>query len=173
MKILIAYSSLTGNTKKLATAIEEVLEGSILKNINEIKDYNSLENYDVILVGTWIRRASADPKAQEFISKIHNKKIGFFFTLGAYPDSDYANIRCPENIKELFKKNGNKILGHFHCHGALSKNLQEKVKRRAKKAGEIVPKDKILRWEKASTHPNLEDLENCKKYFTNLLKTEK
>ncbi|WP_227823497.1 flavodoxin family protein [Clostridioides sp. ZZV15-6383] len=49
MKSLILYSSLTGNTKKIASSIYDAIQGEKeIKNISELVD-NSInyENYDV------------------------------------------------------------------------------------------------------------------------------
>ncbi|MBR8701389.1 hypothetical protein IX317_001590 [Fusobacterium sp. DD29] len=164
-KILVAYSSVTGNTKKVATAISEALEGSQLK---DIKDVETLD-YDVIIVGAWIRRSTADPKALAFIDTIKNKKTAFFFTLGAYPDSEYAT-RCIKNITEALEKNGNEVLGHFHCHGALSDAIIQRALKRPAGDPHGPTEERMKRWKDASTHPDATDLKNAQEYFSNIIK---
>ena len=165
MKILVAYSSVTGNTKKVATAVAEAFPGSDLK---DIKDVENLD-YDVIIVGTWIRRSTADPKAMEFIEKLKNRKTAFFFTLGAYPNSDYAN-RCIKNITELFAKNGNEVLGNFHCHGALSQAIIDRAMKRGADDSHGPTEERMKRWKDASTHPDANDLKNAQEYFKSVIK---
>lgn len=165
MKILVAYSSVTGNTKKVAVAVGKVFENSEVKDIREVEHLN----YDVIIVGTWIRRSTADPKAMEFIEKLKNRKSAFFFTLGAYPDSDYAQ-RCIKNINELFVKNGNEVLGNFHCHGALSQAVIDRAMKRSADDPHGPSEERMKRWKDASTHPDKEDLENAQEYFKSIIK---
>ena len=49
MRILVAYMSVTGNTRKVAEAIYDVITEE--KEIGELKDLESLEGYDLIFLG--------------------------------------------------------------------------------------------------------------------------
>lgn len=164
MKILITYSSVTGNTKKVAKAIAEELKDCDFLDIKDVKNLD----YDIIIVGTWIRRTTADPKAMEFIDKIKGKKVAFFFTLGAYPNSEYAD-RCIKNITELFLKNNNILLGNFHCHGAVSPSVIARAMKRSQDDPHGSIEKRMERWKHASTHPDENDLSNAKKYFKEMV----
>ena len=164
MKILVAYSSVTGNTKKVAQAVADELKDCDLLDIKDVKNLD----YDIIIVGTWIRRTTADPKAIEFIDNIKEKKVAFFFTLGAYPNSEYAG-RCIKNINELFLKNNNILLGNFHCHGAVSPNVIERAMKRSKDDPHGSIEQRMKRWKDASTHPDENDLINAKLYFNKII----
>ena len=94
MKTLITYSTKTGNTKKVAEAISKTITNS---EIMDIADVQNLD-YDLIIVGTWIDKGTADAKALKFINGIKDKNTAFFFTLGAYPDSKHAQD-CIDNIQ--------------------------------------------------------------------------
>ena len=88
MKALIIYSSKTGNTKKVAYGIYDNLKDSYdlsIKDMDEINDMAMLDEYDTLLVGFWIDRGTAHPKAKKFVKQIKNKKIALFATLGADP----------------------------------------------------------------------------------------
>lgn len=168
MKTLIAYSTKTGNTEKVAISIGEGIENSHVKNIKEIKDVASLD-YDFIIVGAWIDRGTANKEAFDFINKIKNKKIGFFFTLGAYPNSDHAKD-CTKKIEELFTKNNNKVIGHYLCQGAIDPKLIEFMRKQFPADHPHGPNpDRIKRWSDASSHPNLEDLQGAKLKFKKLV----
>ncbi|HHQ8779924.1 TPA: flavodoxin family protein, partial [Clostridioides difficile] len=56
MKSLILYSSLTGNTKKIACSIYEAIQGKKeIKNISELVDDSiDYENYDIVFLGYWV-----------------------------------------------------------------------------------------------------------------------
>lgn len=165
MKTLVTYSSKTGNTKKIASVISETIDNSILKEIDEVENLD----YDLIIVGTWIDKGTADNKALKFIETIKNKKVAFFFTLGAYPHSQHA-IDCEKNITELFTKNNNEVIKTFFCQGAIDPQLIEFMK---KSFGPDHPHgpnpERIQRWKDASTHPDNQDLENAKETFKNLI----
>lgn len=159
MKVLIAYSTLTGNTKKVCEAASKAFTNVELKSITEVTDLN----YDLIVVGTWIDKGTADMKAIKFIEKIKEKRVAFIFTLGAYPDSQHA-MDCIEKITKLFVDNGNEVIGHYHCQGAIDPRLIEMMKTKLEPTPE-----RIKRWEDASKHPDQNDLDNAYKYFKELV----
>ena len=98
MKYLVVYSSLTGNTKKIAEAIMDIMPEDT--DIFPVKEAPSPAGYDVILIGSWIQRGLADKKSLEYIQTIRGKKTASFSTLGAYPDSDHA-LTSLKRIKEF------------------------------------------------------------------------
>lgn len=164
MKILVTYSTKTGNTKKIAEQIHKALDNSELFDISEVKNLD----YDLIVVGTWIDKATADLKALEFIKTIKDKKVAFFFTLGAYSDSNHAQD-CIKNIKNLFEENNNTVLGHYHCQGAIDPKLIEFMKAKFPIGHPHGPTpERIQRWKDASTHPDENDLKNAYEYFSKL-----
>lgn len=167
MKKLVAYSSLTGNTKKVAVAIHEEIKGD-LKHISEAKNY---DEYDFIALGFFVDKGFANDETQEFMSKIKSKKVGIFVTLGAYPDGDHAKDVL-QRAKQLMQENKNEVLCEFICQGAIDPKLIEKMRKMAAaqggKAMHIVTPEREKRWLDASTHPDKSDLENAKKAFANI-----
>ncbi|UYO98955.1 flavodoxin family protein [Oceanotoga sp. DSM 15011] len=128
MKSILIYSTLTGNTKKVAESIKEVMpENTDFISIDEAKNIENFDDYDFITIGYWVDRGTADKKTLEVLKNIKNKKIAFFFTLGAYPDSEHAQ-KCVDRFEELMKNNNNEVLGHFHCQGKIDPRLAEKFK---------------------------------------------
>ena len=80
MKALIIYSSKTGNTKKVAYGIYDNLKDNYdlhIKDMEEIKDMSMLDEYDTLVVGFWVDRGTAHPKAKKFVKAIKNKKSTF------------------------------------------------------------------------------------------------
>jgi menaquinone-dependent protoporphyrinogen IX oxidase len=59
--------SKTGNTKKVAEAIYDDINGE--KEIKEVKDVKSLEGYDLTFVGFPIHVYGPDKKTKEFLEK--------------------------------------------------------------------------------------------------------
>lgn len=164
MKTLITYSSQTGNTKKVADAVSKAFTGAELKDISEVDHLD----YDLIVVGTWIDKSTADTKALKFIETIKDKKTAFFYTLGAYPDSDHAKD-CTANIKNLFETNNNEVIGHFHCQGAINPKLIAWMSQLPTEHPHSPNPDRIKRWEDAKSHPNEKDLADAKEAFKNIL----
>ena len=76
----IVFSSLTGNTKKLADVIHETLPK------NECDYFGTIEaqvpQSKLLYVGFWTDKGNADHKTLELLSKLKNKKIFLFGTAG-------------------------------------------------------------------------------------------
>ncbi len=167
MKTLLVYSSKTGGTKKVADVINERFQATDYVDVVDAKNLN-LDSYDLLIVGGWIDKGTMNKEVLEFMNKIKDKKIAFFFTLGAYPTSMHA-YHCIERIKTTFEKNNNKCLGHFHCQGAVDPKLIEWMKNNFPSDHPHGPnEDRLNRWEDAAKHPNQEDF-NAAKNFVSLL----
>lgn len=89
--------------------------------------------------------------------------------MGAYPDSKHAQD-CIDNITKLFTDNGNKVLGHYHCQGAIDPKLIEMMRTKFSPDHPHGPNpERIKRWSDASTHPDQNDLDNAYNYFKNFI----
>lgn len=164
MKILLTYSSKTGNTKAVAEAILKTLpQGTDFFAVSEVKDLN---NYDAVIVGFWIDKGLPNEEALNFMETIKNKKMGYFFTLGAYPDSPHAED-CHKSAKELLTKNGNEVLAGFGCQGKIDPALTEMFKSLPKDHPHYMNEERRKRHEEAAKHPDKKDFENAKKAFEN------
>lgn len=164
MKTLIAYSSKTGNTKKVGEAVLKAFPNGEIRDISEVDHLD----YELIVVGTWIDKSTADTKALKFIETIKDKKTAFFYTLGAYPDSAHATD-CTTNIKNLFEANNNEIIGHFHCQGAIDPKLIGWMSSLPAEHPHSPNPDRIKRWEDAKNHPNEQDFKMAEEAFKNIL----
>lgn len=167
MNILITYSSKTGNTSKVAEALKAGLPLAHLKPMSEVEN---LDGYDVVFVGGWIDRGTFNAEALEFTKKVKGKKVAYFFTLGAYPDSDHAKD-CVNAINALFEENGNEILGRYFCQGAIDPKLIEFMS--SLPQGHVMAPNeaRIKRWKDASTHPDNNDLENARSFARSIIDT--
>jgi flavodoxin len=165
MKILVTYSTLTGNTKKVAEAILKVMpEGT---DIFPIEEAPAPEQYDLICLGFWANRENADNKAQNYMNQIKNKKVALFATLGAYPDSEHA-LKTMENAKANLHEE-NDVVGTYMCQGKVDEKL---IKRFAELPADhphgMTPERKA-RIEEASKHPNSEDFKKAQEIFGDVL----
>jgi len=124
MKTLIIYSSETGNTKMVCEKAFEYINGE--KAIIPVKEKDSvnLDDFDNIIVGTWIDKANANAEAKKFINTLSNKKIFFIGTLAASLKSEHAK-KCFNNLTKLCSKKNNFVDGVL-ARGRVSEDLQEK-----------------------------------------------
>lgn len=165
MKILLTYSSKTGNTKKIADAIYEVMpEKIVYQALNE--DIN-LDEFDLVILGFWVDKGLPDKAAKEFIEKVKNKKVGIFATLGAYPDSDHAK-KTMEKAKTLLEVD-NEVIGEFICQGAVDPKLIEAFKKFPKGHPHYLDEARKKRHAEAKKHPNEKDLRDAQDVFENMI----
>ncbi len=164
MKSLIAYSSLTGNTKSVAQAIASVMPDPCeLVSVDQAPE--DLSSYDFIAIGYWVDKGMPDKKCIKFMETVKGKKVGLFGTLGAYPDSEHAKD-CQEKAAALME--GNEILGQFICQGKVDPKVIEMMTKMAK-AHHPMTEERKARIEEAKKHPNEEDFENARKAFSTMI----
>ena len=153
-KWLIIYSSLTGNTKKIA---EKIYESAGDADIFDIKSApKNFSDYEVVALGYWLKRGAPDPLMTELLPKIHDTKVILFQTHGTEKFTEHS-ITAFARAGYLLGENC-KILGTFSCQGKINPALIEK----RMKSGENDPHlANIDRWKKAADHPNEEDLQDA------------
>ena len=155
MKTLIIYSSQTGNTKLVCEKAFEFLKDE--KNIVPIEEIETinLDEYDNIIIGTWIDKATADAKAKKFINSLVDTKLYFIGTLSASLSSDHAK-KCFNNLSKLCSKKNNFIDGVL-ARGKVSDDLKEKfTKFPLNIIHKFVPNIKEI-IDEAQSHPNDSD----------------
>lgn len=165
MKILIVYSSRTGNTKKLAGGLYDILKDSydiILKNIKDKPDF---ENYDIIIPAFWVDKGTADGLSKKFIKHLKDKKIIYIGTIGANPDSEHGQ-KVTENLPKLLHTS-NTHLGTFLANGLVDPKLTARIK--------FIPlpkkiKDQMYEASVNSRATNDEDIANCTEYVEGIIK---
>lgn len=167
MKGIIIYSSKTGNTKRMAKKIYEVLKDKYQMEITDIIDSPDVEGYDFVLLGGWIDRGTLEGKALKYLAQIKNKDLGLFATLGAMPDSEHGKkVIC--NLKDLLKDR--ESLGQYICPGQVDPKMIEKLKGIK---GVVVPKkikEKMIDTSLKSREATEEELLKAANYFAENIK---
>lgn len=165
MKTLITYSSKTGNTKKIAEAILEVLPKETV--IVPIEQEINPQEFDLIVIGFWVDKTMADEKVRNYIQKVKGKKVGIFATLGAYPDTDHAKDAL-KNVKKLLEPQ-NEVIREFICQGKIDPKITAEF--------EQLPPDHFLsmtperrrKHKEALTHPDEDDIKKAKETFKDII----
>ncbi len=161
MKSLIVYSSLTGNTEKVATAISQVLPEAHFCRVDDAPDN---KDFDVIIIGYWVDKGLPDTKILNYIPTIQNKKVVLFGTLGAYPHSDHAKD-CMAKAKALVEEQeGNEVIDSFICMGKVDPKLLERMAQMTNNAHPMT-EERRLRIEEGNKHPNEEDFKNVQEFI--------
>ena len=117
MKVLVAYMSSTGNTKKIAEAIYGEIESE--KEIKQIKEVQDIGTYDLSFLGFPTHGYGPDKKTQETLGRLCTKgsRVALFVTHGAPEDEP----EVPEWMAK-FKQAaaGADVVGLFDCQGEMS-----------------------------------------------------
>lgn len=167
MKILIIYSSQTGNTKAVAEAIyEEFKDYATLIPMDQAKNYK-LENYDYVFAGFWVDKGYPNKEAMDFLKSIRNCNIGLFATLGAYPYSMQASrvfYRAGEVIDE-----SNRVIGTFICQGGIPKEKLDEINSRPPSHPRYPTPIQTLARNIGQQHPNEEDFTAARKLFRKIV----
>lgn len=121
MKVLVAYMSSTGNTKKVADAIHgEIAAEKEIRPISEVEDLGA---YDLSFLGFPTHGYGPDKKTRATLEKLckSGKKVALFVTHAAPEDE-------PEVVEYMakFKKAaaGADIVGTFDCQGQLASGVK-------------------------------------------------
>ena len=109
MKIAIRYYTKTGNTKKLAEAISQIVNVEA-KTVDE----PLTEDVDILFLGSAVYAAGIDGKIKEFIKNI-DVNVGEVvnFSSAALIESTYGQVK-----KEVEAKGIKMSENEFHCRGA-------------------------------------------------------
>ena len=164
MKAIIVYSSLTGNTEMVGQAIYDVLADEA--ECFRVDKAPAPDGFDLIVPGFWVDQGRADQDMLEYLRKIENKAVAFFFTLGAYPDSPHAD-EVAQATAELLKVGNNNVFGHFRCQGKVDPALIERMNKMLPPdhPHAQMPPERRARLEEAAKHPNNDDLINAKQFI--------
>lgn len=174
MKTLICYSSKTGNTRKLAHAIETVTPDE--HDLKEIGPDDGIDpsGYDLLIIGYWVENSKADNNTLKFLKKVRDMKIILFGTCGTDREHPYVKSILNRTEKEIDRSN--LLLGHYICRGEIYGKVIENFEALVKST----PGNKSLeimlglfkeQYPGSLGHPNDEDLYNAKAWFKNILAT--
>lgn len=155
MKAAVVYSTLTGNTEKVAKAVCAGLgEGA---ELYDVKDAPDPAAYDLVAVGFWVDRGHPDQKSMDYMKKITGKKVFTFFTLGAKPASAHA-FTCAYTAKTYYGA-GCEEVGTWFCQGAIDPKLIEQMRKMPKVPGNphAATPETEARWAAAASHPDADD----------------
>lgn len=164
MKVAVIYSSLTGNTKKLAEGVFNNIPDDYEKVLYTDKDSYDISDCDVVIPTFWVDRSNANKSMKEVISSLKNKKVFLLGTMGFFPDSQHG-IDCINNASRLVDSSCS-ILGYFLCNGKIDIKLLENVqKMKAESIGEkafkahMLDERNLLRYRILGEHTNDLDVE--------------
>ncbi len=166
MKILVIYSSRTGNTARVARAMAEALPaGADLLPLAAAADPVA---YDLIFAGFWAKRGAPNPAMRAFLRDLPPKPLALFGTMGARTGSPHARL-IEENAR--LAGAGGRVLGVFLCPGKVDPAWLER------RAGDAVlgknhpmTEERKARLAEASLHPDSDDLAAAARFARDMLR---
>ena len=121
MKVLVTYTSRTGNTKKLAQAIYDEIDEE--KAIREFNDVKTLDEYDLVFVGFPVENFGPSEKAKAFLKEFCvGKTIVLFITHSA---PEYLKAVPGWLVKCIQAASESNVAAVFNCQGELAENVRQ------------------------------------------------
>ena len=157
MKALVAYSSKTGNTKKLAEALYGAVQFE--KDLISISDNPDPTGYDFVAVGFWVQDGLPDLATLNFLPKIDAKEVVLFTTHSAANNSEHAK-NALKKAKQMVPPT--RICYVFSCLGEASEEILEKAGK------ENPPPSWLADAPAAKGHPDEHDINQFLHLFNNL-----
>ncbi len=126
-KTLVTYVSQTGNTKSIAEAIYDAIEGEkSIKSAEDVLD-EDLKEYSLILIGFPVHSHSISFKAESLIKRIpKKKKIALFSTHGSLTGG-HLSRKALEYAAVVGSHT--QMLGTFSCRGKVSMHALDVLSR--------------------------------------------
>ena len=149
---LVVYSSVTGNTKKVAEAFCKAVQGTLVS----VEDAAAPEGSDAVAVGYWLWRGGPDPKAAAYLSRLEGVNVALLETHAADNRSEHSVTAFARAAARLGKDC--RVLNVFECQGQVPEAVREKrAKLEAEKLAD--PHAKAQGWKTSVGHPDEADLE--------------
>ncbi len=150
MKVLVLYSSRSGNTQKLAEAVYAALEGE--KRLISITDL-PLESYDydLIIAGFSIMAGRVEPRMARFLAGFEEKtKILLFMTHGSKRGSALVKKVMKLAVRLVERAD---VVDCYSCQGEVSPVVLHKLRKASS------PPAWLDEGENAQGHPDNGDIE--------------
>ncbi len=160
MKILVAYYTKTGNTKKVAESIHQALDTND-KELKSMKEVEDVGGYDLIFCGFPVHAHSVPVPAQNFLKKIQpSTKVVLFSTHGSQTEGQMPK----EAIRNAIGLVKGEVLGSFTCRGEVEQEVID----------ELMNKPEHRAWameaRSAQSHPDSADLEDARFFARNIIR---
>ena len=158
-KYSIIFSSLTGNTKKLADTIRAVLPAEDCDYFGAPKAEEL--HSEILYIGFWTDKGNADSTTLELLSKLRDKKVFLFGTAG-FGGSEAYFQKILEHVKQSVGPS-NSVFGEYMCQGKMPMAVRERYEKMKQQPNPAPNLDGLIRnFDRALAHPDDHDLEELK-----------
>lgn len=160
MRYMVVYDSQTGNTRKLAQAIVEVLSAYEVESIRADNPaaVEYLAQAERIYAGFWTDKGDCTVQMAELLSHLSGQDVFLFGTAGFGSDQAYFDAVLARVALHLSEKT--RLLGGYMCQGHMLPSVKERYQRIARDQPEQADHMKRLidNFDQAQGHPTPNDL---------------
>ena len=161
MKVLVAYMSQTGNTKKVAQAIFDEIDDQ--KEIKRIEEVDSTEGYDIAFLGFPVHGEGPDKKTKKLLEKhcANGRNVVLFITHASPEDAEELSTTLDRFRQAAHEAN---IMDMFDCQGELAKAIKVFMS--------IMPNAKYRMWAKMDNsqgQPDESRIERARAFSRNVM----
>ncbi len=170
MTYAVQYSSITGNTRRVAEAIRQALPEKGCAAYGEIGD--AVPQAPLIFVGFWTDKGTCDEAVRTFLSRLSGKKVALFGTAGFGGSAEYFQGILSRAAACL--PHDACLVDSFMCQG----RMPDSVKKRYEAMRERQPDDSRVQaflenFEAARSHPDPRDLEEAAAFAVKVMEALK
>ena len=159
-KYSIIFSSLTGNTKKLADTIRAVLPAEDCDYFGAPKAEEL--HSEILYIGFWTDKGNADSATLELLSKLRDKKVFLFGTAG-FGGSEAYFQKILEHVKQSVGPS-NSVFGEYMCQGKMPQSVRDRYMKMKTQPEHPANIDALIEnFDRALSHPDEDDLERLRK----------
>ena len=159
-KYSIIFSSLTGNTKKLADTIRAVLPAEDCDYFGAPKAEEL--HSEILYIGFWTDKGNADSATLELLSKLRDKKVFLFGTAG-FGGSEAYFQKILEHVKHSVGPS-NSVFGEYMCQGKMPMTVRQQYEKMLQQPNHAPNLEMLIdNFDKALAHPDAADLDQLRK----------
>ena len=170
MRVLITYHSQTGNTEKVARAIQEALsnENVTLLPASDVKA-ETFETYDIVFLGSGVYGSIIGKSLRQLMKRVVNlpEKFVLFTTHSSIGRN--AHIKAFSKIRRSIEDSNCEVIAEYDCLGENNAITADRRKLFLQNLSPSERKEAEDHIEKLKGHPNAEDLEDTKKFVIDLM----
>ena len=160
MKYAVVYCSHTGNTKRVAEAIAQVIPAEDMLYFG-IPDMDATKDADVIFAGFWTDKGSCPSALLDYFSSLHNKQIVLFGTCGFGGSAEYYDMIL-QRVSAFIEDDCTYVDG-FMCQGKMPQSVRERYMKMKENPEHPANLDALIKnFDCALSHPDSDDLEKLR-----------
>ena len=160
MKYAVVYCSHTGNTKRVAEAIAQVIPAEDMLYFG-IPDMDATKDADVIFAGFWTDKGSCPSALLDYFSSLHNKQIVLFGTCGFGGSAEYYDMIL-QRVSAFIEDDCTYVDG-FMCQGKMPQSVRERYMKMKENPEHPANLDALIKnFDYALSHPDSDDLEKLR-----------